>query len=863
MQLGDLFKYFTYQLFAPGVLLRETYEAFKKVLECDKEGLELIAGIEDLYHDRKAVDIALVRERTGKLSVLVKGAVDNLIKMSPLPHLALQDYFKKIDFYVTLSLSTLEYEFSPPFVLSLDEIPQNSERLVGGKASHLARARQELSLPTPAGFAITSRACNYFCEYNGLRSALDSLLATADISSPARLESLSSGLQALVMKAVVPPDIDAALRQGLRGMSRQGKTRTGLAVRSSAVGEDSRLSFAGQYKTLLGVAPEDAAQAYKQILASKYSAPALAYRISNGMLDSETPMAVLFLEMLDAGSSGVVYTRDPADEAGEALAIYSLWGLGEPLVSGETSPDVTVMSREAPHPVLEQRTGARIGKTMPSDKGGTMRAGLDENETRSFSLPAEDALRLAEWSLRIESLFGGPQDIEWCRDRDDALYVLQARPLRTRGKTATTDSPPSPPAHYEVLLRSGERAAGGAGGGPVFVYGPGSDLNEMPPQSVLVAQTASPALARVAARMSAAITEHGSVAGHLASVARELGIPLVVNAVGATGVLKTGDLVTVHADECVVYRGIAADLIARSRNKKDLEDTPFRKRFRAALDFISPLTMIDPASPTFKPEGCKTLHDILRYVHEKAVHEMFFAAGRGAGSGKGVKRLDAGLPLALYLLDLGGGLGHEALQRDVVRLDDVLNPSLGAVFAGMSHPAIHWPPELQHFDWQGLESAASGAIMSLDAKALASYILVSPVYLNLNMRFGYHFAMVDVMCVPRSSGNHVLFRYKGGGAGYDNRRRRVEFLGQVLSAHGFEVSITGDLIDAGLKRVPRKTLLEKMEIVGALLGSTRMLDMSFDDDGTVNALAERFLKGDYDLGCLGKGRNGHDGTEAR
>jgi pyruvate,water dikinase len=152
--------------------------------------------------------------------------------------------------------------------------------------------------------------------------------------------------------------------------------------------------------------------------------------------------------------------------------------------------------------------------------------------------------------------------------------------------------------------------------------------------------------------------------------------------------------------------------------------------------------------------------------------------------------------------------------------------------------------------------------MSLDSKALASYVLVSPVYLNLNMRFGYHFAMVDVMCTPRSGSNHILFRYKGGGADYENRRRRVEFLGQVLAAHGFEVSITGDLIDAGLKRPPRKTLLEKMEIVGALLGSTRMLDMSFSDDGAITAFTNRFMKGDYGLGRLHTGRDGHNGPEA-
>lgn len=848
MHLASIFKYFTYQLFAPGVLLRETYEAFKKVLECDKKGLELIAELEDVYHEGKTVDLAWAQQRSRRLSGFVKCAVDNLIRMSPLPHLSLLDHFKKIDFYVTLGLTPLDYDFSPPFVLPLDRIPPDGERLAGGKAWRLARVRQELSLPTPGGFVITSRACNYFYEYNDLRGSIDGVLATIDLSRPDRVEAASSHLQALIRKAAMPPDVDAALREGINGLGANGGKPLLFAVRSSAAGEDSKHGFAGQYETLLGVPADAASAAYQRVLAGKYSARALTYRISNGLLDVDTPMAVLFLGMVDAESSGVVYTRDPGDAAGETLAIYSLRGLGEPLVAGEVSPDVTVMFRDPPHLMLEQRTAARGPKTVTSVDGGSGEKKLDDHEPGRSSLHPDSALCLAEWSLRIEALFQGPQDIEWCRDRDGALFLLQARPLRTGEEQDRSDAPPLSPETAEVMLRSGERASGGAGGGPVFVFGPGADLNDMPGGSVLVAQTASPDLARAAARTNAMITEHGSVAGHLASVAREFGIPLIVNAEGATGILKTGDEVTVHADACAVYRGIAGELITRCRKNRDLEGTPFRKRFRAALDRISPLTLVDPAGESFSPEGCRTLHDILRYVHEKAVHGMFFAAGRGAGSGGGVKRLDTGLPLAIYLLDLGGGVAADALERDVVRIDEVLNPALVPAFAGMRRPGIEWPADRRFLDWQGLESAASGAILSLDAKSLANYLLVSPEYLNLNMRFGCHFAVVDALCMPRSGNNHILFRYKGGGAAYHNRRRRVDFLGRVLKAHGFEVSITGDLIDASLKRPSRKRLLEKMELVGALLGSTRMLDMAFHDDQTVDALAEKFLSGDCRLG---------------
>ena len=81
-----------------------------------------------------------------------------------------------------------------------------------------------------------------------------------------------------------------------------------FAVRSSAIGEDGPLSFAGQHQSILNVSAEGLISAYKQVIASKYSPKALHYRISNGLIDVDMPMAVLFLPMLEAESAGVIYT---------------------------------------------------------------------------------------------------------------------------------------------------------------------------------------------------------------------------------------------------------------------------------------------------------------------------------------------------------------------------------------------------------------------------------------------------------------------------------------------------------------------------------------------------------------------------
>ena len=62
----------------------------------------------------------------------------------------------------------------------------------------------------------------------------------------------------------------------------------------------------------------------------------------------------------------------------------------------------------------------------------------------------------------------------------------------------------------------------------------------------------------------------------------------------------------------------------------------------------------------------------------------------------------------------------------------------------------------------------------------------------------------------------------------------------------------GDLIDAQLMRVDRQTLEEKLETVGLLLASTRVLDMSLRDGSQVDKMVDKFLSGEYDLSPLSR-----------
>ncbi|MEA3428309.1 MAG: PEP/pyruvate-binding domain-containing protein, partial [Thermodesulfobacteriota bacterium] len=272
MFISKLFKHWTYQVFSPGTLLREKYEAFKYLLTHDKRAHELIAELEEIYHNNIKVDFKVVEDKHKELSYCVSRMIDELSIMSPLRYLDLRDYFKKFDFYIRFMLAPPEYDFAPPYTIPLNEIPSDGNKLVGGKALNLSAIARELRLPLPQGFVITTNAFFYFIEYNNLRKSIDDRLSSLDISSTPSLDAISRELMELVTNAQIPPDIEEAIINSFRALKELRDKDIGIAMRSSAVGEDTRSSFAGQYRTVLNVREEEGMlTAYKDVIASKYT----------------------------------------------------------------------------------------------------------------------------------------------------------------------------------------------------------------------------------------------------------------------------------------------------------------------------------------------------------------------------------------------------------------------------------------------------------------------------------------------------------------------------------------------------------------------------------------------------------------
>ena len=852
MLLKNLFKYWTYQVFSPGTVLREKYEAFKSLLSHDKRAHELMAELEDIYHGSIKVDFNVIAAKYGEFSNCISHIVEDLTKISPYRYVNLREYFKKFDAYIQFMLAPPKSDSSAPYAVSFADISFDHPSQVGRKALNLAIINKDLHLPTPDGFVITTNAFDFFIEFNRLRKLIEEKLSQLDITSSASLDTISNELRQAIINAPIPTDIEESILRQLAVLQKTKRKNVRLAMRSSAVGEDTRSSFAGQYTTVLNVGQDDILDAYKTVIASKYSPEALYYRINYGLSDFETPMAVLALEMINAKTSGIIYTKDLEDPGSDHLKIHSTWGLGELLVNGEVSPDIITVSKDDRPQIVDKQIGLKRKQMVYKSDNITETIAIDDSKKNRPSLDGEMVWQLAKWGLKLESHFQEPQDIEWCADQDGNLLLLQARPLRMGEEHST----PVLECNFEeienaLLVSGGECASSGIGAGKVFKIQQESDLENLEDGTVLVARNASPHYVKVMNKLSAVVTDTGSTAGHFASVAREFGVPTLVNTAVATANLAAGSEITVYPDDKVVYEGIVHTMLESPCARRDLMvDSPFMRKLKYIMNFISPLKLFDPQADSFTPEGVRSMHDIMRFCHEKAVQEMFQISKRRIRKIGSAKKLNSEIPMLVHVLDVGGGLKKDLADEKTVTFDDILSVPMKAVMDGLSHPGIRWG-HFTHFDWAEHDKIVmSGGIISPEATMFASHAVISKDYLNLNLKFGYHFVIVDAICTHQSEDNYILFRFSGGGADLHKRSLRADFLSQVLMRLGFEVSRKSDLVDAQLKGADKKTIERQLDMVGRLLGATRLMDMYLKDESMVEGFVEDFMNGRYHFATI-------------
>ncbi len=311
--------------------------------------------------------------------------------------------------------------------------------------------------------------------------------------------------------------------------------------------------------------------------------------------------------------------------------------------------------------------------------------------------------------------------------------------------------------------------------------------------------------------------------------------------------MPEGRTVTLWADGKKVFYGRIDQLLQHFKPPASTESqSPVQRAFKMVIDFISPLKLVDPDGPSFVPESCRSLHDIIRFAHEKGVQAMFGQAKEGFLRKGGAKRLRSVVPLNVFVLDVGGGIDKNAAEKEI-KPDDLQSIPLLALWRGLTHKGVKWSKH-DHFDWKSFDDVTlGGGVAAKNDAAFATYAVISKDYLNLNIRFGYHFTLLDSLCGPVPEENYILMRFAGGGGDLDGKSLRLYFISTILHRLGFATKQKGDLLDARLMRYDERTIADNLDMLGRLLGATKLMDMILQDRQMVEKAVDEFMKGRYDF----------------
>jgi len=858
MALRDLLKGLSFPTwFTPKACrpLPLVFSQFREVLKANNQALEIIADMGEKLSGEYLFDLRYVEATVEEMIAAMRRALVAINILTQDQCAALDEVFTPMEARVRAILNKRDDREGPP-LLWLTEVEARHWPLVGGKAAHLSELLHNPKVRVPEGFVITTRLFHDLLDLNGLRPEFDRFeqLLSAHLPDEEELETLRRLLREKVLRAEPPFGFLDTLRESLTRLAANSAPPLFLAVRSSAQEEDMDFSFAGQFHSELQVPPQAEAvyRAYLQVAASLFGAKAIRYRRQVFPEGSPMSIAACCQRMIRAQASGIIYSIDPMEPDSQSMVAVGALGQGQAVVEGQVPTDFFRLNKAEPPQVVERVIAAKheaLRSTGEADGGLAMQA-VPNGQSGAPCLDEQTLLELAGVAIHLETFFKRPQDIEWTLDPQGALYILQSRPLliteSDKGKPKLSEKLEG----YELIaVDAGRVAQQGIGAGPAFWVETLADLKDFPEGAVLISHRDSSQFVQVMHRAAAIVTEVGTPASHMATLCRELRVPCLVGVPDILAKVAPGEEITVDAEDRRIYRGRVMELLTyQATTTMDLHMAPEFRMLRRILREVSRLNLVDPLMQEFKPEGCRTFHDVLRFIHETAVlHLVELGRDDRCLPGGLARRLDLPIQAGILAIDIGGGIAPDA-PPDRIPFSAIRSIPFRAILQGMLFPGT-WHQEAMSVSFKDMmHSMMTTPQDTLSGQYTGHNIaIISETYVNLCFRFGYHFNIIDAFCHDVERDNHIYFRFLGGATDIAKRSRRATLIASILEAFDFSVQTKGDLVIARTSNLAQPEMERTLDILGRLIGFTRQLDVQMTDDETVAQYVEAFLMGDYGI----------------
>lgn len=540
----------------------------------------------------------------------------------------------------------------------------------------------------------------------------------------------------------------------------------------------------------------------------------------------------------DAAGRGIVQSRTAFADAYDVLSVTAT------PTDEEHDTDTYLLHRTYPFELLQSVIASHPATRRFADgRLATDNAAVDSGFGRGSALLANKDLKaLAETAMALERMLGVPIALHWECLLDGTYRITRLFPLQLIRKEMSDDALAREQEGAQIICAGGQLVQSGVAAGSIVHVPEDMDPADFPAGAVAVARVASPQLTPILQRAAAVLTEYGSAAGHLATVARELRLPAVFAVPNALHLLPPGTEVTVDAGETTVYEGVLHTLLLQGSAGMELSPTdPEYRMLRRLLRFIMPLHLVDPDAADFSPEGCRSFHDIIHFCHERAVDELAHFQERRPGIGAiRTKRMRLDVPMDIRVLDTGGGMNKDAASEPTS--SDICSEPFGIFLGGLLQPEA-WTTDLPSLGFRDIISGMPRTMnmLAVPADTLGENLaIISSDYMNVSLRLGYHFSVIDANLGSDEQRNYVYFRFAGGLADPERRARRATFIKDVLEAMDFKVTVNGDLVIGRLKLVEAGLLRSALFILGALTAFSKQRDTSLATDADTRALFDSF-----------------------
>lgn len=456
----------------------------------------------------------------------------------------------------------------------LDQIQSTKRTFVGSRAFYLSQILQR-QYPVAPGFVVPAIA---FWEFIKSLGKLEPILADlphssfhVDVDNPRQLQQVAQKIRQTIITTALPTVWTSSLIAAADVLQASPAMilRPSLSLASPSDGIpsnrfDPRPAIFNLQDNLhaLGILdahicpnhPEAIALALKRVWAELFRAKSLFYWQRQGIGLQQVNLAVLVQPLNNAIASGTLFAN-----AAE-WNIQATWGLGVAIVRGEVLPDSYQVQPDTK--MLKTRSlGSKNRayclsnnlKLYTQSSTGVETYLLSEEQQQQYALEEKHFNQIISLAQRLTAEFGATFSLEWTLDQTPAqsepeIYITQFLPHPVRSSQRQTASLTS------ATVKGLPAAAGRVMASAQVMMGGSKNLETMLPGRILVAQSIAPDWLPLLKQAVGIVTEQGGMTSHGAIVARELGIPAVVNVAGATQLIQTGDALVVDGDRGEIHR---------------------------------------------------------------------------------------------------------------------------------------------------------------------------------------------------------------------------------------------------------------------------------------------------------------------